>query len=363
MVETVAEAPADASATDHLTIASDPRSRTPTSGLACSRSTSHSTAHTPPVPFTASLPSVEEAVPLSESAGLLTARSPVASEHGVSAPTSLPPTTISQSATLPIPGRSQSPNVFKTRQTATPILSDTRHHDPVTPVPPAATEPPEDPSIPVAQDFSGYHMQEKQGTEEASMQQPPTLVPAFWAAVTGRRSADIETIEFFVDDATADATRNWARRKETFSFEHKHVVVHLLCLPEDAVSECYQNMSPSATREDIVAAMWNIKTEWPPAGTLVVQTDPPGSSWVPGHDSGPLELTHAIKRGMNRFRLIQLTDMSNKLFVIHATEPSAEERKAVGALTVGWTQTLAKLAPHSPRRTSEPVAVRASVVA
>ena len=59
--------------------------------------------------------------------------------------------------------------------------------------------------------------------DQTQQEEPPTLVPALWAAVIGRASPDVETIQFFVDDATADAARHWARRKEEFRL----VIVYL----------------------------------------------------------------------------------------------------------------------------------------
>ncbi|KAI0359781.1 hypothetical protein OH77DRAFT_1446364 [Trametes cingulata] len=351
--EIVAEAPTHASPAEPLRVASRGRSRTPTSGLACSSSASRPAAHALPGTVTAHLPSAEEAIPSPGNAGLPGTRSREASESSISASTSLPSATVSHSTTAPALQHPQSSQPAATQHSCPSVPSGALHHDSVTPVPPATSKIPEDTSTQVAQELLEDQMQVKEYTEEPPMQQhPSTLVPALWSAVRGRSSPGIEAVEFFVDDATAAATQHWACRKETFSFEHRHVKVHLLCLPEALVSEYYQNMSPNATREDIVDAMWNIKTVWPAAGTLVVKTDSPGNSWLPGHDPGPLDLTHAIKRGMNKFELIQLADMSDKLFMIHATEPSEEERKAVGSLTIGWTRTLGRLAPQSPRRAS-----------
>ncbi|CDO69724.1 hypothetical protein BN946_scf184687.g9 [Trametes cinnabarina] len=180
-------------------------------------------------------------------------------------------------------------------------------------------------------------------------QYPPALVPALWAAIGGKPSSDVEEVHFFVDDATADAARHWARRKETFSFEHRHVKVHLLCLPAAAVAVVHQNLPPDASREDIVDAMWNIKTEWPSRGTLLIDiaSDDFLGPCMPEPDSGPLDITQAIHRGANKLRLIQLADMSSKLFVVHATEPSGEERRKVGTETIALMRMFAKLAPQS----------------
>ncbi|KAI0671819.1 hypothetical protein C8Q78DRAFT_972876 [Trametes maxima] len=289
----------------------------------------------------------------SANSGLPQARSPVPNEHDFGAKSPLPSASIPYPGTSSaIPHRPRSPPAVETG-TGTTLTSRSldmsQRHELVTNTtsPHLTVAPPSRP-----QDSREATMQDQQDVHDVVHQQRvPTEVPAVWSAKEGSRLPGIQTVTFFVDDATAEATFEWARRKETFSFKRKHVKVHLLCLPLASVEQCNETLSPNATREDIVAAMWNIKTEWPLRGTLVVQADGDcaGNPWIPDQDSGPLDITHAIVRGMNTLRLIQLADMSSKLFVLHAAEPSEAERRAVGSETIAWLRTRASLAPQSPK--------------
>ncbi|KAI0325297.1 hypothetical protein GY45DRAFT_1330483 [Cubamyces sp. BRFM 1775] len=208
------------------------------------------------------------------------ARSPAPSGRAGSAETNLPSTTTSHSATtlVPSPSHSPAPDVPNTFSSGSADASQRRS---VTLTPNTTLQE----QLPVEQGPSEDLMQPQQDMQDGPQQEEPsaTLVPALWAAVIGKTSPDVEVIQFFVDDATADAARHWARRKETFSFEHRHVKVHLLCLSATVVSEFYQNLAPTATREEIVSAMWNMKTEWPARGTLMIEptSDTTQSPWIP----------------------------------------------------------------------------------
>ncbi|KAI9066246.1 hypothetical protein FKP32DRAFT_1673991 [Trametes sanguinea] len=244
--------------------------------------------------------------------------------------------------------------------TSTSTSADPSHHGTVTR---PSSSPSNTPAagLPAAQEAPENDMRADQDPERMPQQQlSATLVPALWAAVGGKSTSDVEEVSFFVDDAIAAAARHWARRTETFSFEHQHVKVHLLCLPAAAVAEVNESLPPDASREDIVAAMWNIKTEWPLKGRLVIQfsSDDTRGPYIPGEDSGPLEITQEIKSGENKLRLIQLEDMSSKLFVVHATYPSAEERTKTGKETIALNRTIANL-----KKSSKPFTHKSSVVA
>ncbi|KAI1796896.1 hypothetical protein LXA43DRAFT_1057289 [Ganoderma leucocontextum] len=110
---------------------------------------------------------------------------------------------------------------------------------------------------------------------------PPCLVPGVWQAVMGQPSARIETIDFFVDDATADAIDRWSRRHESFSLNERHVVIRLLCVPHTAVEAILQDtgLSPEAIANDL----FDSEPDWPSSGQLVVELnskpDSHGNAW------------------------------------------------------------------------------------
>lgn len=253
-------------------------------------------ASTPVTRYPDSLPAVvppkEHRVSGSGDPGLLITRSPVTSEPPFSAEASLRSATISHSPTPSTPVQdSRSPPPAETLATFRSLSLNPSHHetDPVTDPSPANTKDP-----PVAQDATqGADQDAMQEKEDAPIHplesEASTLVPAVWHAVEGRPSAGVETSEFFVDSPTAKAARNWALREELFRygsvkrfvfvahcvctrrFEHRHVRVHLLCLPKASVEEVYQTLPPDASRAEIVAALWNIETDWPLKGTSTLR--------------------------------------------------------------------------------------------
>ena len=52
---------------------------------------------------------------------------------------------------------------------------------------------------------------------------PPCLVPGVWQAVMGQPRPGIETTDFFVDDATADAIERWSRRHDSLRFVERRI--------------------------------------------------------------------------------------------------------------------------------------------
>ncbi|OJT06651.1 hypothetical protein TRAPUB_2509 [Trametes pubescens] len=284
--------------------------------------------------------------------GLLITRSPVTSEPTFSAEASLRSATISHSATPPTPVQDfRSPPPAETLATFRSLSLNPSHHEtdsPTHPSPATTKDPPTTVAQDANQDTDRDAMQEKEAAPIHPLEpKASTPVPALWSAVVGKTSAGVENVEFFVDNSAANAAQNWAQREQLFSLEDRHVQVRLLCLPAAAVSEVYQTLPQEASREDVVAALWDIETEWPPSGTLVIRTDADcvGNPWMPAPNSGPLDITAAIKPGTNKFDLIQLADMSSKLFVFHAAEPSEEERKDADF----WKRSLRRIAPQSPR--------------
>ncbi|KAI0636024.1 hypothetical protein C8Q77DRAFT_1052468 [Trametes polyzona] len=281
-------------------------------------------------------------------------RSPASADASLLSTTTPHPASPSAASVLPYPHSpspaASVPALAETRDAFTPDHSDTSHHEPVTSLP-VATSDSDAQDIPMTPIQDAMPAQTREQIPEAEQEpEGKTLVPAIWWAFEGKHHPSMQKIQFFVDDATADAAERWASRKESFSFEGKHVRVTVLCLPTATVSEVYQNLPPDASRADIVSALWNIKSEWPPLGTLIVQTpyERPIHMWVPPQHAGALDITHAIVRGENKFKLIQLADMSGKLFVFHASEPSDDEQLAIGTETMGWSRARTKLAPSSP---------------
>ncbi|PIL35491.1 hypothetical protein GSI_02219 [Ganoderma sinense ZZ0214-1] len=190
-------------------------------------------------------------------------------------------------------------------------------------------------------------------TPEPPVVYPPCLVPGVWQAVMGQPSSRIEEIDFFVDDATADAVERWSRRRDSFSPNERHVVVHLLCVPHTTAEAILQDTSLSP--EAIAHELFISESDWPGPGELVVvlnsnsDSSKPdsklscsGKSWIVQTPwTTPLEITSHVRRGHNTLKLIQLAGLSDRLFVIHAREPLEEEKAAAYNQITAW-QTIRK---------------------
>ncbi|KZT23076.1 hypothetical protein NEOLEDRAFT_1036652, partial [Neolentinus lepideus HHB14362 ss-1] len=101
------------------------------------------------------------------------------------------------------------------------------------------------------------------------------------------------------------------------------VCVRLLCLPRDLVEEIFQRMpGDHASPEDMTKLMAHIPTTWPQRGSLIVDLNvgqPSEQTWFAEfmrQDSPPLDVTSSVEPGLNHLRIIQLANMSDRLFVL-----------------------------------------------
>ncbi|KAH8101029.1 hypothetical protein BXZ70DRAFT_147051 [Cristinia sonorae] len=105
-----------------------------------------------------------------------------------------------------------------------------------------------------------------------------------------------------------------------------HVAAHLLCLPKDQVIA----VNATSPVDEVVSAIGGISTRWPSLGSVIVDINKDNGdpayyhSWIPVDLVGPLDVSPYIKPGKNTARFIQLADLSEFVFVLHATKPSDE---------------------------------------
>ncbi|KAJ7838938.1 hypothetical protein B0H14DRAFT_3699340 [Mycena olivaceomarginata] len=106
--------------------------------------------------------------------------------------------------------------------------------------------------------------------------------------------------------------------------------VTLLCLRTTAVSSLYTGLEPTnPTPERMAAAVASLEIAWPRDGTLFLDMNHGGSnekSWLPYEidPSSPLDVTSFIQPGVNIIRLIQLTGMTDRTFILYASCREAE---------------------------------------
>ncbi|KAF9466632.1 hypothetical protein BDZ94DRAFT_1158012 [Collybia nuda] len=113
----------------------------------------------------------------------------------------------------------------------------------------------------------------------------------------------------------------------------QHLIsLKLMCMPTQVIRTLYKNSDLStATPEEVATKLFDLENEWPRKGTLVVAVNPHkawGKTWLPIdlEPSGPaLDLTMYICEGTNVVKFIQLADMAEKVFVLCATLPAAQD--------------------------------------
>lgn len=164
---------------------------------------------------------------------------------------------------------------------------------------------------------------------------PPTCgVPGLWFVKLGAPHSSVLDCSFIVPPEIAAAAARWARRQDTFDPDAFHVSVRVHCLPKALVEAVLQRMGPQASAEDITKVMASVPTEWPTPGTLIVDVNVGREGeqmWFAdsmGEGSPPLDASPFIQPGANYLRVVQLADLSDRLFVVHAAPPSAAELEA-----------------------------------
>ncbi|KAG7451326.1 uncharacterized protein BT62DRAFT_927002 [Guyanagaster necrorhizus] len=151
-------------------------------------------------------------------------------------------------------------------------------------------------------------------------------VPGVWAFQLSRDSPDILEYSFSVGEEIAakwNLTRenNWVVTEEKTRDE---LFLHLICLPTALAVPTLDSLLIESSQEPkaVASALWNMQTEWPEQGSLIIEINPgktTGRVLFPGDLSNihnPLEITHAIQKGINTIRFVQLTGMQKSFFLL-----------------------------------------------
>lgn len=104
---------------------------------------------------------------------------------------------------------------------------------------------------------------------------PHYPVPGLWFVKVGLDQSDILDVPFEVEPELA---------KRFLLKDSSEVSVHILCLSKPLVEETLRNLDPVASPEIVTNAIWNLKTEWPQKGKVIIQVnsdDSMGRSWLP----------------------------------------------------------------------------------
>ncbi|CAL1717171.1 unnamed protein product [Somion occarium] len=158
---------------------------------------------------------------------------------------------------------------------------------------------------------------------------PRCSVPGLWFVIPGKSSADILSFSFPVEDHVATAANRWANRHMSFDASSPHVKAQVSCLSLSKVTEMQHLLDPVTPLQDVLEGLWKIHAEWPQPGHLIIELNSESGDqriWLPAEfGDGPLDVSAHIRPGLNTARFIQLSDMSDKLFILTASAPSAEE--------------------------------------
>lgn len=288
--------------------------------------------------------------------------------------------------------------------------ADPSHYEPVTLFinEPASTD---EPVVP-PNDNDMDKSENKQALQEESL--IPCIVPGLWSALVGRTSPGIETYDFFVDDATANATACWARRRDSFRSDMVFLIsahnASAHCIPTDDVVSmsdtwrciffvCLRLRWRQSSQASLltrhrqtslrhygilnqigrrkVSSSYNSighrsKTTVARAAargflltlSVYLLLDSSGMivfTHIQMPDAPHLDITPWIRRGNNTIQLIELAPLSDRFFVIHAVEPSETERQAVRQANVLWSH-VARWTSQSPRRNPPSIAMSTPIM-
>ncbi|KAG6900834.1 hypothetical protein C0993_000153 [Termitomyces sp. T159_Od127] len=148
-------------------------------------------------------------------------------------------------------------------------------------------------------------------------------VPGLWFAKHGKDQADILDYEFEVNP---EIMHKWLSGSSTPEATLERLSLQLLCIPVELLQSTLQISSVHELMDlgALTGSLTSMKTVWPEQGSLLVQMNPTKDnkrSWFPD-DMGPtspsLDITGSVHEGKNVLRLIQLEDMTNRIFMLRA---------------------------------------------
>ncbi|KAF8150021.1 hypothetical protein B0H34DRAFT_666460 [Crassisporium funariophilum] len=102
--------------------------------------------------------------------------------------------------------------------------------------------------------------------------------------------------------------------------------LQICCLPRIVVDSMMEEMTSGATIQDLAMATSQIENHWPTTGHLIIKVNPQSKiarTWLP-HElkptSPPVLIQNCVRQGINTVQFIQLSGMSEHVFVLFAIE-------------------------------------------
>ncbi|KAG6857393.1 hypothetical protein H0H87_004755 [Tephrocybe sp. NHM501043] len=165
-------------------------------------------------------------------------------------------------------------------------------------------------------------------------------IPGLWLMQVGHEQADVVDCEFEVDSEIAEKWHLSGESTDSLDSTER-LSLRLLCLPKELAQDFYQ--MGAIPKPD---ALVSVPTTWPEQGSLIVQmnpTKPYRQCWLPEH-MGPtspgIDMTNYVRQGTNVLRLIQLDDMTDKIFVLQAELLPPPEEQSLSAFWHAATHNL-----------------------
>ncbi|KAF9004021.1 hypothetical protein BDQ17DRAFT_1424979 [Cyathus striatus] len=158
---------------------------------------------------------------------------------------------------------------------------------------------------------------------------PYCNVPGLWFFKAGLDSIDVLECNFEIDQAAAEKWNIPSKNaEETLKRkpESSNISLQILSLPIHLVQKVMKTLGSKPSPESVAHSLSKIPLEWPPTGNLIIEVNPGkvwGKTWLPqklGDSCPPVELNTCVRQGANVVHFIQLSKMSQYMFVLFASE-------------------------------------------
>ncbi|KII94628.1 hypothetical protein PLICRDRAFT_692981 [Plicaturopsis crispa FD-325 SS-3] len=170
--------------------------------------------------------------------------------------------------------------------------------------------------------------------ENAISTRPVLPVPGLWFAKVGQLNPQILEASFTVTDelspTVAPILRNtltpnqfpypsWLPPPDSIASPS----LYLVCADTGLVSRTTNVLKDGAppSAQALAGAVWNARSTWPTQGSLVVQINGK-ETIIPKVNAGPIDVTAHVNPGDNVFRFMQLTNQSDRVYVLYTIHGS-----------------------------------------
>ncbi|KAF8809729.1 hypothetical protein BYT27DRAFT_7036119, partial [Phlegmacium glaucopus] len=148
-------------------------------------------------------------------------------------------------------------------------------------------------------------------------------VPGVWFVKVALDNIGTLECSFEVDKVTA-LKWNLQHTNSKRMWEEK-LQLQICCLSQKLVQSVMESLKPDATAQDVATALFTIQNDWPTPGHLIIMVNPQEKNkrvWLPDKLEPPhlpVCIEDCVFEGQNIVQFIQLSGMSERMFVLFAT--------------------------------------------